>query len=208
MFCKFYTYFYIVLISVLLTACQTKESKGTPPNNPTNQLPIPLPNTSLNERTFIGATQITGTFQGISIPVMEIDGTASLTQTNDGSLTGELRYRVSEVGKEKSDTFFVDTISGQNNSGNISVPLSIQDDCGETIEFTLMGTINPRNTLNFAPINVTSNCNGSINLNIPTWKLIEQTGSLEQSSLNLAFDPTFAIIVTEERPASELKVKD
>ncbi len=207
MYRSFRICFYILLASILFVACQTKSNNNNPnPNPPGNQLPTPLPNVSLNNRTFTGATQMTGTFQGAAIPAQEIEGTVTLSEANDGSLTGELSYRVSEVGKPKPDGFFVVPIAGENDAGKISAPISIPDECGGTIAFTLEGTINPEYTLNFAAANATSNCMGSTNLSIPAWKLEEPVENLNQ--ISLAYDPTDAVIATEKRPADEMKVED
>ena len=102
--------------------------------------------------------------------------------------------------------FFVVPVTGKNDAGKISAPISINDECDGTIEFTLVGTINPEDTLNFAAASATSNCIGSTNLSIPAWKLTETVENLNQ--ISLAYDPTDAIIATEKRPADEMKVED
>lgn len=141
----------LVPLLVVLAACNPQTSTIPNPQDPYAGLPAPLPS-ARTEGIFAAQTNAAVRVGGVTLQRGAVATYVDLQET-DGRVQGFALFRGLDKREQRVE------LSGTSQDGKVTVPLSVNV-CGENIDLTLYGTINPATTVNFAGGSRTVKCYG------------------------------------------------
>lgn len=141
----------LVSLLVVLAACNPPTSTVPDPQDPYAGLPIPLPSAQV-EGIFAAQTNAAVRVGNVTVQSGAIATYVDLKETS-GRVQGFALFR----GLDKREQHI--ELSGTSQDGKVTVPLSVNV-CGQDVDLTLYGTINPTTTVNFAGGSKTVKCYG------------------------------------------------
>lgn len=141
----------LVPLLVVLVACNPQTSTVPDPQNPYAGLPLPLPGAQ-PEGIFASQTNASVRVGTVTLQSGAIATYVDLNET-DGRLEGFALFRGLDKREQRIE------LTGTSQDGKVSIPLTASV-CGQDIDLTLYGTINPATTVNFAGGSRTVKCYG------------------------------------------------